>query len=177
MYITKYKTNKEIEDILITSDGKYLTGLYFDNPIENIKLKNSVKEDNLDIFNETKRWLDIYFSGIIPNFTPRYKIEYTSLFQKEVIDIVSKIPYGKTITYGEIAKVIASLHHIEKMSARAVGGAINSNPICIIIPCHRVLGVNSLTGYRSNIKNKIYLLELEGNNLNKYKIPKEKNNE
>lgn len=169
MYVDEYKTNNEIDDILITSDGKYLTGLYFDSDIDSTGIRNSYIKCNLEIFENTKRWLDIYFGGGIPRFTPEYRIEYKSLFQKEVMDIVSRILYGNVITYGEIAKEIARIHHTGKMSARAVGGAINSNPICIIIPCHRVVGVKGLTGYKSGIKNKRYLLELEGNDLEKYK--------
>ena len=86
---------------------------------------------------------------------------------------MNKIPYGKTITYNDIAKEIANLKGIERMSAQAVGGAVGWNPICIIIPCHRVVGTNgSLTGYGGGIKNKIALLMHEKNNMSKYFVPK-----
>jgi len=89
-----------------------------------------------------------------------------------VIDIMNKIPYGKVVTYNDIAKEIAKIKGLNKMSAQAVGGAVGWNPICIIIPCHRVVGSNgSLTGYGGGIKNKIKLLELEKNDMTKFIIP------
>ena len=84
---------------------------------------------------------------------------------------MNTIPYGKTITYNDIAKKIAKEKSIEKMSAQAVGGAVGWNPICIIIPCHRVVGTNrSLTGYGGGMNNKISLLKLEGMNINEEKL-------
>ena len=78
-------------------------------------------------------------------------------FRKAVLDKVCEIPFGKTVTYGRIAKVL------KVKSAQAVGGAVGWNPICIIVPCHRVMGVNgNLTGYGGGIRNKIALLKLEG---------------
>lgn len=127
----------------------------------------------MPIFDKTIRWLDIYFSGQEPDFTPEYKIENLTPFRKQVIDIMNKIPYGKTITYNDIAKEIAKSKGIEKMSAQAVGGAVGWNPICIIIPCHRVVGTNgSLVGYGGGINNKIKLLETEKNDMNKFTVPK-----
>lgn len=85
---------------------------------------------------------------------------------------MNKIPYGKVVTYNDIAKEIAKIKGLNKMSAQAVGGAVGWNPICIIIPCHRVVGSNgSLTGYGGGIKNKIKLLELEKNDMTKFIIP------
>ncbi len=127
----------------------------------------------MPIFDKTIKWLDIYFSGQEPDFTPEYKIENLTPFRKQVIDIMNKIPYGKTITYNDIAKKIAKSKGIEKMSAQAVGGAVGWNPICIIIPCHRVVGTNgSLVGYGGGINNKIKLLEIEKNDMNKFTVPK-----
>ena len=78
-------------------------------------------------------------------------------FRKAVLDIVREIPFGKTMTYGEIAK------RLKINSAQAVGGAVGWNPICLIVPCHRVMGANgNLTGYGGGIHNKIALLKLEG---------------
>ena len=86
---------------------------------------------------------------------------------------MNKIPYGKTITYNDIAKEIAKKKGIDRMSAQAVGGAVGWNPICIIIPCHRVIGSNnSLVGYGGGIKNKIKLLEIEKNDMSKFIVPK-----
>ena len=88
----------------------------------------------------------------------------------KVINIINEIPYGKTITYGDIAKKI---DNNKKLSAQAVGQAVGFNPICIIIPCHRVVGKNNnLTGYKYGISKKIKLLELENHNIEKFKIPK-----
>lgn len=178
MYIARYKTSDKMEDILLTSDGKYLTGLYFESSPDSRKRTGNYIEQDLPIFEETKRWLDIYFSGHDPDFIPEYKIDYKSDFQKEVTDIMNKIPYGEVVTYGDIAKQIAASHHIKRMSAQAVGGSVGANPICIIVPCHRVVGAsNNLTGYGGGIQNKIALLEIEGHNLEKYKLPKEKKHE
>ena len=156
MYNYIYKTPKRFSNILLTSDGEFLTGLYFIDTIQ--KIDNTT----LPIFKETIKWLDIYFNGDIPNFTPKYKIDSLTPFQKEVLEITKNIPYGKTITYKEIADTIAKKKNMTKMSAQAVGQALKHNPICIIIPCHRVIGCNNkLTGYNGGISNKIELLKLE----------------
>ena len=124
-------------------------------------MSNMVNE--LPIFNETCLWLDCYFGGRQPNTVPEYIIEKPTPFRQKVLNIVSQIPFGKTVTYGEIAAEIAHQNGIVKMSAQAVGGAVGWNPICIIIPCHRVMGANHrLTGYGGGIANKLALLRLEG---------------
>ena len=131
------------------------------------------KEEKSPIFEETCKWLDIYFSGKEPDFTPKYKVNNLTDFRKEVIEIMNTIPFGETITYNDIAKIIAKRHGIKRMSAQAVGGAVGWNPICIIIPCHRVIGANrALTGYGGGIKNKLSLLKNEGNDISKYFLPK-----
>ncbi len=159
--------------IYMQSDGEYLTGLWFDGSRDSNKHMYDFEEKELPIFKETSNWLDIYFSGKNPDFIPKYKIENNTKFRNQVIDIMNKIQYGEVITYNDIAKKIAISNGIEKMSAQAVGGAVGWNPICIIIPCHRVVGTNgSLTGYGGGIKNKIELLKLEGNNMDKFIIPK-----
>lgn len=165
--------NSKIGRIVITSDGEFLTGLWFEDSKDSLKHNADCEEKNLEIFDETTKWLDIYFSGKNPDFIPKYKIDNITPFRKQVIDIMNKIPYGKTITYNDIAKEIASIKGIKKMSAQAVGGAVGWNPICIIIPCHRVVGTNgSLTGYGGGIKNKVSLLEIEKVNMNNYYIPR-----
>lgn len=162
MYICKYKTPSSFSDIYLSSDGKYLTGLWFEESKDTQKHENSYITKELPIFDETKKWLDIYFSGKDPDFTPKYTIENLTEFRKMVIDIVKKIPYGKIITYNDIAKKIAIKKDIKKMSAQAVGHAVGQNPICLIIPCHRVIGSNnSLTGYGGGLNNKKNLLQLE----------------
>jgi methylated-DNA-[protein]-cysteine S-methyltransferase len=170
MYKKTY--NSSLGTIYMRSDGEYLTGLWFENSRDSSKHIGDFEEKDLPIFEETSKWLDIYFSGTNPNFVPKYKIENLTPFRKLVIDIMNKIPYGQVITYNDIAKEIAQLKGIKKMSAQAVGGAVGWNPICIIIPCHRVVGTNgSLTGYGGGIQNKVKLLELEKNDMSKFTIP------
>ena len=170
MYIKKYKTNDNYSDILMCSDGKYLIGLWFEGSKDSLKHNGEYIEKELPIFDDTSRWLDLYFNGIIPDFTPEYKVNNITPFRKQVIDIMNEIPYGNVITYNDIAKIIVKNNNIKKMSAQAVGNAVGSNPICIIIPCHRVVGVNNkLTGYGGGLDNKISLLSHEGIEVSKYK--------
>ena len=112
---------------------------------------------------ETCRWLDEYFAGSEPDWKPRYRIEGLTAFREAVIDEMLRIPFGATVSYGDIAKAISKKHGGAKVSARAVGGAVGWNPICIIVPCHRVIGAdNGLTGYGGGLGNKISLLAHEG---------------
>lgn len=121
-----------------------------------------LKEKNLAVFDQTRRWLDLYFSGREPGFTPALN-PVGSAFRRAVWEILLKIPYGRTTTYGQIAREIAAARGLAKMSAQAVGGAVGHNEISIIIPCHRVIGAHgSLTGYAGGIDRKIKLLKLEG---------------
>lgn len=169
--------------IFIESDGKFLTGLWFEYSFDEKKhAENSgggvkkISADSIDSFpviSETCRWLDVYFSGRNPDFTPEFRIENLTLFRKLVVDEMLKIPFGATTTYGEIAKNIAAKKGLEKMSAQAVGGVVGWNPVCIVVPCHRVLGSDgSLTGYGGGIKNKIALLKIEGIAAEKFTLPK-----
>lgn len=120
-------------------------------------------EKLLPIFEETVRWLDIYFGGGVPDFEPAYRVGNLTDFRREVQAQMREIPYGKTVTYGDIARAIAAKRGVGRMSAQAVGGAVGANPICIIVPCHRVMGAGGkLTGYGGGIENKKALLRLEG---------------
>lgn len=119
------------------------------------------EEKEVSVLVDAKRWLDIYFSGVEPNFQLPLHFVGTD-FQKEVWKILNTIPYGKTMTYGEIADIMAKNRGLKRMSAQAVGGAVGRNEISIIVPCHRVVGSNgSLTGYAGGIDKKIELLKLE----------------
>ena len=172
IYKWTYQTPDGFDDLLMNSDGTYLTGLWFIGSKDSSKHSTSCEEKLIPIFEETIKWLDIYFEGKVPDFIPKYKIENITLFRKKVIDIMNKIPYGCTITYNDIAKEIAKEKGLKRMSAQAVGGAVGWNPICIIVPCHRVVGSNgSLTGYGGGIENKVKLLELEHNDMTKFYIP------
>ena len=162
-YTYIYKTPAQFSDMIMNSDGEYLTGLWFEGSRDSSKHEPNGEIKDLPIFRDTCRWLDLYFSGKVPDFTPKYKINNLTPFRKEVSDIMNTTEYGKTLTYNDIAKTIAKRRGMEKMSAQAVGGAVGWNPICIIIPCHRVVGANgNLTGYGGGLQNKIELLKLEG---------------
>lgn len=154
-YIYHYES--PIGMITMASDGETLIGLWFDGQkYFGDSLGEAYEEKMLPIFEQTINWLDIYFSGGIPDFTPALTMRTTE-FRKNVWNIMLSIPYGETMTYGEIAKKLQS------MSAQAVGGAVGHNSISLIIPCHRVVGSNgSLTGYAGGIDKKIKLLALEG---------------
>ena len=157
-----YHYNSPLGGITLASDGESLTGLWFDRQ-KNFphKLISESTKAELPIFTQTINWLDTYFVGEIPDFTPPISIQ-TTPFRKAVYEILLSIPYGQTMTYGEIANIIAEQKGIERISAQAVGGAVGHNPISIIIPCHRVVGSDgSLTGYAGGIDRKIELLKLE----------------
>ena len=157
-----YSTPDGLDDLYMSSDGEYLTGLWFAESKDASKHSIQGEEKELPIFRETLSWLDIYFSGKEPDFIPKYKIQGLTIFRQEVLDIMNTIPYGKTLTYGEIAERIAGNRGMKRMSSQAVGQAVGWNPICIIIPCHRVMGANGkLTGYGGGIRNKEALLKLE----------------
>lgn len=152
-----------IGKIILASDGKYLTKLVFDDSKDSSKINLDNREiKELDIFDLTKRWLDDYFLGKeVINIDIPIKLDNMSKFSNDVLDVVNDIPYGKTITYGEIANIIANKYHIKKMSAQAIGHVVGSNPICLIIPCHRVVASNSIGGYGGGLDRKRYLLKLE----------------
>ena len=162
-YTSLYITPPSFDNLLLVSNGDLLTGLHFVGSRKAMRDVREGEEVDLPIFRETRRWLDDYFSGHQPSFTPRYILEDVTPFRQEVSDIMRTIPFGETLTYGEIAMRIAQKHGMERMSAQAVGGAVGWNPICLIIPCHRVMGAGGqLTGYGGGINNKIALLGLEG---------------
>ena len=168
----KYKTPACFGDMWMNSDGEVLTGLWFEGSRDQSKHKPDCEERELPVFRETRRWLDIYFSGRQPDFTPPYRIDDLTPFRRAVTSAMLAIPFGETTTYGDIAAALAKKRGIAKMSARAVGGAVGWNPICIIIPCHRVIGSNnSLTGYGGGIKNKVALLAHEGLDMERFTVP------
>lgn len=157
-----------IGNIILKSDGECLTELTFESHCKN----DAAEGTNLAIFDETITWLDIYFRGKEPAFTPKLKIENDTPFRSAVREEMLNIPYGCVATYGEIAKRLAQKRGLKRMSAQAVGGAVGANPVCIIIPCHRVVGSNkNLIGYGGGIENKIALLKCEGIDLNDYDLP------
>lgn len=163
-YNCKYYScyDSPIGRITLISDGEALIELGFDTQLDHNEISKDCERKDLPIFDETKKWLDIYFSGKDPGSVPPLNVDETP-FRKRVCEIMLNIPYGQTITYGDIAKKLADEKGIEKMSAQAVGSAVGHNPISIIIPCHRVIGANStIGGYTGGIDIKVELLKLEG---------------
>lgn len=148
--------------ITLASNGNKLTGLWFDGQkYFGYTLSKINEPKELPVFEQADKWLNIYFSGNEPDFTPHLSM-ITTPFRKTVWEIMLTIPFGKTMTYGEIAEKIAKKRGIPKMSARAVGSAVAHNPISLIIPCHRVVGTNgNLTGYSGGIDKKQKLLAME----------------
>ena len=116
-----------------------------------------------EIFARTRRWLDAYFAGRQPELSTLPLAPRGSAFAQSVWRLLLEIPYGQTVTYGQLAKRLAKQRGLSQLSAQAVGGAVGHNPISIIIPCHRVLGAkNQLTGYAGGLDVKTFLLKLEG---------------
>lgn len=162
MYKWKYETPEGFDDIWLRSDGQVLTGLWFEGGRNLSKHLENCQEKWTSGFEETGRWLDIYFSGHQPDFMPKYRIDDLTEFRRDVMECMLEIPWGETMTYGEIAVLLAGKRGVDRMSAQAVGGAVGWNPLCIIIPCHRVVGTDgSLTGYSGGLENKKKLLKLE----------------
>ena len=159
--------------ILLAADDVGLTGLWFDGQKYFARgLSNERIEQETSVLAEAKRWLDIYFTGKEPDFTPPLH-PIGSAFRRSVWEILLQIPYGQTTTYGEIARQLAKKQGLDRMSAQAVGGAVGHNEISIIIPCHRVVGADGdLTGYAGGIGKKEKLLELERADMRRFFVPK-----
>ena len=160
-YITSYAS--PIGEITLASDGSCLIGLWLvGQRYFAATLVEPREEKALDVFSQTKLWLDIYFSGKRPDFMPPVALS-GSPFRRVVWQELLDIPYGQTATYGEIAARVAAKTNAAKVAPRAVGGAVGRNPVSIIVPCHRVIGADgNLVGYAGGLKTKKYLLELEG---------------
>ena len=159
--------------ILLAADEIGLTGLWFDGQKYFARdLPAECIDRDTPILAEARRWLDIYFRGQEPDFLPPLH-PIGSAFRQSVWEILLRIPYGQTMTYGEIARQLAEKKELSQMSAQAVGGAVGHNGISIIIPCHRVVGTNgSLTGYAGGIDRKRRLLELEHADTRGFFVPK-----
>lgn len=153
MYSTNYSS--PLGEMLIASDGEAICGVWFYGQWH-FPTSDFVENDDLAIFNKAKHWLDDYFVGLNPEIDFRLNPE-GSEFRLKVWNVLREIPYGETLTYGEIASRISP-----GMSARAVGGAVGHNPIAVLIPCHRVVGADGkLTGYAGGLERKTALLNLE----------------
>ena len=171
VYTCQYQS--PMGDILLAADEIGLTGLWFvgQKYFANIFPDEHISQE-IPILSETKRWLDVYFSGREPDFMPPLH-PIGSDFRQEVWALLLQIPYGQTTTYGALAARLAAKHGTARLSAQAVGGAVGHNPISLIIPCHRVVGASgSLIGYAGGVERKIQLLKLEGTDCIKLFVPK-----
>lgn len=158
-----------VGQLLLTCDGEHLTGL------SRLTQANGslIESKNLVVLSLVKTWLDDYFKGNKPSVANLPLVLQGSCFQQRVWQILQQIPYGKLMTYGEIAQQIMCQTGQAHLSAQAVGGAVGRNPISIIVPCHRVIGVNgNLTGYTGGLDMKIKLLEIENVDMQHLFMPK-----
>ncbi len=176
VYICDYKS--PVGKLVMASNRESLTGLWFEGQkyfastvakevqcqLMNQEAQNSFYkfEDKLPVFEQTRQWLDCYFKGEEPQDMPPLAPSGSG-FRQLIWKLLLEIPYGTSVTYGELGRRAAAVLGRETMSAQAVGGAVGHNPISILIPCHRVLGAGGkLTGYAAGIEIKQKLLELEG---------------
>ncbi len=160
IYTSRYAS--PLGEMLLAADEEGLLGAWFEGQkFFAFRLPEERTEKETEILRLTKKWLDLYFAGKEPTFTPPLHLMGTP-FRLAVWEKLRQIPYGKTVTYGELAKEIAADRNAPRMSAQAIGGAVEHNPISIIVPCHRVLGAGgTLTGYAGGIGRKARLLEWE----------------
>ena len=158
-----YATPDGLDDLWMESDGEALVGLRFVSPAEaaRLRVEGDAPEPRAPVFREVARWLDCYFAGRDPGFVPACRFSGLSPFGAAVIRELFGVPFGETICYGELAERVARRTG-GRPCARAVGRALGRNPICVIAPCHRVIGARgSLGGYSGGVGNKRALLALE----------------
>lgn len=170
-YLRRYAS--PLGGLTLSGDGGALTGLWFDGQKRFMETHGadgkrvtlspeSCREAALPVFAQAEAWLNVYFGGGIPDFTPPLRLCGTP-FQQTIWRLLLEIPYGHTITYGELAAKAAERMGRARMSARAVGNAVGRNPVSLIVPCHRAIGADGrLTGYAAGLDVKKRLLALEG---------------
>lgn len=150
-----------IGNITLLSDSDNLLGLWWEGQ-KHFGAKrdlDSVVQASPEPICSAKRWLDEYFEGKAPQFTPPVKIQ-GSPFLQSVCRALAQIPFGQTVTYGQLAKIV--FKDGKRPSARAIGSAVGKNPVAIIVPCHRVVGAGKkLGGYDGGTDKKEWLLRLE----------------
>ena len=159
--------------IVMASDGEGLTGLWFEGQRYFAATLDAPSEERpLPVFAQTERWLDRYFRGEDPGPVPPLHLQGTP-FRQAVWELLRRIPYGRTTTYGALSREIARRQGLASCSAQAVGGAVGHNPVSILIPCHRVVGSDgSLTGYAGGIERKVRLLTLERPDMSSLYVPR-----
>ena len=168
----KFAVSSPLGSIALSACDEGLTGLWFEGQkYFGAAIADGAESGYLPVFDEARRWLDEYFAGHKPGFTPLLAPQGSG-FRLAVWRILLTIPYGGVITYGDIARRLGE-ERGTPVSAQAVGGAVGHNPISIIIPCHRVVGAGgSLTGYAGGIDRKLKLLRLEGADTDRLFVPK-----
>lgn len=160
--IYRKEFNSPLGILTAASDGSCITGLWMEDQRYWGKSMPADAADgtNLPVMRQLQIWLEEYFLGIAPSFSVPCRAVGTA-FQQAVWEQLGRIPYGETVTYGQIAKKIEK-ESGNRVSAQAVGNAVGRNPISILVPCHRVIGANGeLTGYAGGNHRKRFLLELE----------------
>jgi len=170
-YLSHYES--PLGAMTMASDGEHLTGLWFDGQKYDRSTVNgdAALQPHLPVFTQTAQWLDTYFEGADPGFTPPIRVEGSD-FKKMVTSIMLSIPFGATSTYAQIAAEVALRTGRKQMSAQAVGGAVGRNPIILIVPCRRVLASDgSLRGYAGGVDRKERLLDMEGVNVSGLSMP------
>lgn len=166
--------NSPIGPLLMISDGEKLIGLFTGHETMETGIEEEAAiKDDLPVFLEISQWLNKYFNGEKPGISTLPIAPSGTEFRMAVWEILKRIPYGRVVTYGDIAKEMAVIRGKKKMSAQAVGGAVGSNPISIIIPCHRVIGAGgNLTGFGGGMDIKVKLLKHENVDMSGMYIPK-----
>jgi methylated-DNA-[protein]-cysteine S-methyltransferase len=155
--------------MLMTSNGSALTGLIFQ---DQDRMPEGLSPE-LAVFDQTRLWLDQYFAGREPGCLPPLAPEGTA-FRLRVWSLLQEIPYGQTVTYGQLAGQLSPTDDHSRMSAQAVGGAVGANPLAVVIPCHRVMGASGrLTGYGGGVHRKVWLLQHEGIDTSRFVIPRQ----
>lgn len=159
-YFSRYHSPLGV--LTIASDGTCITGLWMEGQKHFKDVSNAVEDANVPAICQATQWLDAYFSGCAPKIDIPALMPSGTAFQQQVWAVLRRIPYGETITYGQISQQVTAAMGKSQMSSQAVGNAVGRNPISILIPCHRVIGAKGeLTGYAGGIERKAFLLRLE----------------
>lgn len=170
-YISHYES--PLGPILLAAEETGLTGVWFEGQKYFARgLAPGSREREIPVLTASKVWLDAYFAGKAPEMG--LPLHFAgSPFQTAVWQCLCRVPYGQTVTYGQLAARLAKELGLPRMSAQAVGGAVGHNPISVIVPCHRVVGsYGSLTGYAGGMERKIALLKLEGGYRDSFYVPR-----
>ncbi len=163
IYTCSYPFDTPFGDIAIAATGSAVTAVWFAARTRQVPVdRNLAQTAETPLILETRRWIEAYLAGKRPD-PADIPIELAgSAFRREVLELIRTVPYGQVISYGEIAAEIARRRGMEKMAAQAVGGAVASNDILLLIPCHRVVGARgAIGGYGCGLDIKRFLLKLE----------------